>query len=222
MTTVVIVDDHPVFRRGLTALLRASGMRVVGEAASATEATEVVNATRPDVVLLDIGLPDASGITVSAAITARHPRTRVVVVSMHHDAVTVRRALDAGASGFVTKDAPPAQIIAAVRAAEDGATLLGPGVSIPRAEPAAGRDEPPGYLSLTERERAVAQMLAQGLPNPVVAERLGLSSKTVANYVSNVVLKLRATDRLHVARLMRLRDERGLADGPESAGPTTP
>lgn len=206
MIRLAIVDDHPVFRRGLTALLRASGMQVVGEAASAAEATAVVAQTQPDVVLLDIGLPDSSGVTVCATITTRHPSTRVVVVSMHRDAATVKRALDAGAVGFVTKDAPPTQIIAAIRAAEQGATMLGPGVPLPSVETTPSRDEPPGYLCLTERERAVAQLLTQGLPNPVLAERLGLSSKTVANYVSNVVLKLQATDRLHVARLMRGRD----------------
>lgn len=207
MTRVAVVDDHPVFRRGLVALLRASGMQVAGEAASATEASAVVDDVVPDVVLMDLGLPDDSGISATARITSGHPGVRVVVITMYDDGLTVHRALEAGACGFVTKDAPPEQIIAAVRAAVAGATMLGPGVPLPSREPTPECDEPPGYLSLTERERAVAHLLAQGLTNPILATRLGLSSKTVANYVSSVVLKLRAEDRLDVARLMRTRDE---------------
>ncbi|MFJ2034289.1 response regulator [Streptosporangium sp. NPDC087985] len=217
MTRVVIVDDHPVFRRGLAALLKASGLQVAGEAASAAEAVAVVDAVAPDVVLMDLGLPDMSGITVTAQITARHPEVRVVVITMYNDGVTVHRALEAGAAGFVTKDALPAQIIAAIRAAESGATMLGPGVPLPSLEAPAMDDEPSGYQSLTERERAIARLLAQGLPNPIIAERLGLSSKTVANYVSNVVLKLQAEDRHDAARLMRRGDERrlGRTDAPQ-------
>lgn len=207
MIRLVIVDDHPVFRRGLVALSRASGMQVVGEAASAAEAAAVVDAVVPDVVLMDLGLPDDSGVAATARITARHASVRVVVLTMYDDELTVRRALDAGASGFVTKDAAPDQIIAAVRAVRAGATMLGPGVPLPSAERLPDSDVPPGYLSLTERERAVAQLLAQGLTNPILAARLGLSTKTVANYVSAVVLKLQARDRLDVARLMRTRDE---------------
>lgn len=212
MSRVVIVDDHPVFRRGLAALLKASGLRIVGEAASAAESVSVVDSLVPDVVLMDLGLPDASGSTAIARITARHPDVRVVVITMDNSATAVHRALAAGATGFVTKDALPAQIIAAIRAAEAGATMLGPGVPLPSVE-AVPDDEPPGYLSLTERERAVARLLAQGLPNPVIAERLALSSKTVANYVSNVVLKLQAVDRHEAARLIRNRDERRLSAG---------
>lgn len=207
MTRVAIVDDHPVFRRGLAALLRASGMTVAGEAASAVEAGAVVDADPPDVVLMDLGLPDGSGISATARITSSHPDVRVLVITMYDDGLTVHRALEAGASGFVTKDAAPDQIVAAVRAVEAGATMLGPGVPLPHLERAQEIDDPPGYLTLTERERAVAHLLAQGLTNPILARRLGLSSKTVANYVSSVVLKLQAADRLDVARLMRSRDE---------------
>ena len=218
MTRVVIVDDHPVFRRGLAALLKASGLHVVGEAASTAEAEAVVDRHLPEVVLMDLGLPDGSGITATARITGRHPDVRVVVITMYNGGGTVHRALAAGAAGFVTKDALPAQIVAAIRAAVAGATMLGPGVPLPSIEPVPC-DEPAGYQSLTERERVIAQLLAQGLPNPIIAERLGLSAKTVANYVSSVVLKLQADDRHDVARLMRRMDERALR--PRGSRPAT-
>lgn len=198
---VVVVDDHPVFRKGLVALLRASDVEVAGEAGSGLEALAVVDDTVPDAVLMDVSMPDLGGIEATERILARHPGIRVVVVTLHEDEATVARALAAGASAFVTKQATPDQILAALAAVDVGATWLGPGVRLPLAAPAAkGAD---ALSVLTPREAAIADLVSRGLANPIIAERLHLSGKTVANYVSIIATKLGADDRASLARLVR-------------------
>ncbi|CAN5333677.1 response regulator transcription factor [soil metagenome] len=201
MTRVVVVDDHPIFRKGLVALLRASDFDVVGEAENGLEAIEVVAAELPDIVLMDLGLPEMGGIEATARIAAEHPECVVVVITLYDDQRSVEAALEAGASGYVVKQASPDQIIAAINAAAGGALHLGPGV--PR--PGFGRthrDVPPAH-GLTDRELQIADLVSRGLSNPAIAERLGLSVKTVANYVSLVILKLGATTRQEAASLVR-------------------
>lgn len=199
MTRVMIVDDHPVFRRGLAVLLSASGFDVVGEAANGREAIATVAAIGPDVVLMDLGMPELGGIAATGHIVAEHPQVRVVMITMHDDDESVRSALSAGAIGYVVKDAPPEEIIAAVHAAELGASLLGSGLGRP--QPAA---HPLDRLAeFTGREREVAQLLAKGLSNRSIATRLGVSDKTIANYVANVRLKLGAADRYEAGALIR-------------------
>jgi DNA-binding NarL/FixJ family response regulator len=198
---VVVVDDHPVFRRGLTALLRASGIDVVAEAASGEEAIALTSRDRPDVVLMDLGMPGAGGVRATATIRASDPSIKVLVITQYDDETSVRIALDAGASGYVLKQADPEQILAALQAVHMGAVWLGSEVPLPpSASPAPSLTPPHG---LTPREWAVADLLGRGLTNPVIAERLGLSAKTVANYVSTVLLKIGATDRLDAARIIR-------------------
>lgn len=208
MIRVVVVDDHPVFRKGLVALLRASEVEVVGEAASGTEAIEVVRDVAPDLVLMDLGLPDASGIAATEQIVAESPEIRVVVITLYDDDQSVRAAFEAGATAYVLKQSPPEQIIAAMDGAMSGALWVGAGV--PRTgfgHPAAVPAEFPG---LTPREAAIADLMSRGLGNPVIAERLGLSPKTVANYVSLILVKLGAEDRHDAARMVRsLREQRG-------------
>ena len=201
MTTVLLVDDHPVYRRGLGVLLRAAGFDVVGEAASGLEAIAVVATHRPDVVLMDLGMPELGGTAATERILAEYPATRVVVVTMFGDEESVRAALAAGAVGYVLKDSPPAQVEAAVVAAASGARLLGPGVPFPAATPAA--TQPEAFRLLTARERDVAALLAKGLSNRTIGERLGVSDKTVANYVAGLRLKLGAVDRHDAARIVR-------------------
>lgn len=206
MTRVVVVDDHPVFRKGLVALLRASELEVVGEAGNGAEAVQVVAETDPDVVLMDVSMPELDGIRATERLTAEHPQVRVVVITTFDDADTVRRALAAGACGYVTKQAGPEQILAAIAAAESGAMLLGAGV--PRT--LGGADPLPSALPmLTPRERAIADLVGRGLSNPVIAERLFLSTKTVANYVSLVIVKLGVADRAELARLVRAARDAG-------------
>jgi DNA-binding NarL/FixJ family response regulator len=200
MSRVVVVDDHPVFRKGLVALLRASDFEVVGEAASGSEAVEVVAEHRPDVVLMDLGLPETGGIVATERITAAYPHIRVVVITLYDDDGSVRAALDAGASGYVIKEASPDEIIAAIGAAQSGARWIGSGVPLPGSAHSSPAATLPG---LTRRESAIAELLGKGLTNPAIAERLGLSAKTVANYVSIVLMKLGAEDRLEAARIVR-------------------
>lgn len=199
MSRIVVVDDHPVFRKGLVALLRAEGHDVVGEAADGVEAVAVVAAEHPDVVLMDLSMPLRDGFETTGHIAARHPDTKVVVITLFDDEASVVRALEAGAAAYVSKQANPDQITGAIDAVLRGAMWLGAGVARPQLSPAATEALP----SLTPREAVIADLLSRGLTNPMMAERLCLSTKTVANYVSAVMLKLGAADRDEAARVVR-------------------
>ncbi|GAA2972563.1 DNA-binding NarL/FixJ family response regulator [Microbacterium terrae] len=204
MIRVIVVDDHPIFRRGLIALLRAHDIEVVGEAGNGLEALEIVTAESPDVVLMDISMPDLGGIEATERLLALDPAARVVVITLHDDEATVARALAAGASAYVTKQSSPEQILAAVQAAADGALWLGPGVPRPLpSRPQPVQETTTALPGLTPRESVIADLVSRGLPNPVIAERLHLSVKTVANYVSIIALKLGADDRASLAQQVR-------------------
>lgn len=214
---VVVVDDHPVFRRGLTGMLRASGYDVAGEATTGLEAVQVMGelagaGLAPDVVLMDLAMPHGDGFDATARIAAEHPSVAVVVISLFADEASVRRALGLGAAGYVGKHAEPEQILAALEAARGGALWIGGGVARPGFGGAGAPGDGGGGLAptrtglpggLTPREADVAELLGRGLPNPAIASLLHLSSKTVANYVSSVVLKLGAADRAEAARVVR-------------------
>ena len=200
---LLIVDDHPVFRHGLAVLFTSAGYDVVGEAAGSAEAVALARSTAPDVVLMDLGLPDGSGVNATARIVGEHPDTRVVVVTMFDDQGAVREALDAGAAGYVVKDAMPAELLAAVAAAGEGAIVLGSGVALTseRLVPPPNPDP----FGLTPRERDVLGLVIRGLTNRQIAERLGLSGKTIANHVSVLLLKCGAADRVELGTLARRR-----------------
>lgn len=198
MTSVLLVDDHPVFRRGLAALLRSAEYEIVGEAASGTEAVEAALSHRPDLIVMDLGLPGLHGARATARIIAELPDTRVVVVTAFDDDGAVREALSAGASGFVLKDAPGDEILAALAAAQSGARLLGSGVPLP-GETSSERAD----LGLTPREQEVARFIERGLGNAAIAGRLGISEKTAANYVSTILAKLHARTRHDAAEVLR-------------------
>lgn len=200
MTRVLVVDDHPVFRSGLAALLASAGYEVVAEAASASEAVALARQHRPDLVMMDLGLPDGSGIDATAQITGELPETRVVVVTLFDDQGSVREALRNGATGYLVKDATPAQILSVVRAVELGATALGSGAA---ELPGLLTEPAPDCYGLTPRERQIAELLAKGLPNRTIAARLGLAGKTVANNVSAILLKLGVGNRVDAAHLLR-------------------
>lgn len=207
MTRVLLVDDHPVYRRGLAALVAASGFDIAGEAASGEEAISAARTLGPDVVLMDLRLPELHGIEATERIVAENPAIRVVVVTMLDDDEAVRAALAAGAIGYVVKDASPEEIIAALRAAVLGASLVGSGVRRP-IDPLAANGGVAGAVrsaSLTRRESQTAALLAKGLSNRAIAGRFGVSEKTVANYVSCVLLKLGVRDRYEAGRLVRER-----------------
>jgi len=216
---VLIVDDHPVFRGGLASLLTSAGYDVVGEAAGAAEAIALTRATGPVLVLMDLGLPDGSGVDATARIVGERPATRVVVVTMFDDEGAVREALDAGATGYIVKDAMPAEMLAAVAAVVEGAVVLGSGITA-----TTGRLVPtalPDPFGLTPRERDVLELVMRGLGNRQIAERLGLSGKTIANHVSTLLVKCDAVDRVDLGRIARAAIAEARAD-PGVAGGAAP
>ena len=198
MTRVLIVDDHPVFRDGLAGLLATvPGVEVAGSAGSAEEALADLARTAPDVVLMDINLPGASGVEATRRVLAAAPATAVLVISMVDDDDSVLAALAAGARGYVLKGATAAEITAALATVAAGGAVFGAGVAsrmlarapAPPAGPLAGQED------LTAREREVLDLLAEGASNRQIARSLGLSLKTVQNHVSRILDKLQAADR---------------------------
>jgi DNA-binding NarL/FixJ family response regulator len=204
MTRVVIVDDHPVFREGLAGLLATlPEVEVAGTVGTAEQALAAIKETAPDVVLMDINLPGASGVEATRRAAQIAPATAVLVVTMVDDDDTVFAALAAGARGYVLKGASAAEIAAALRTVAAGGAVFGAGVATrllaqtPR-QPA-GPPTQPGPDDLTPREREVLDLLAQGESNQRIARSLGISLKTVQNHVSRILDKLQAADRTQAA-----------------------
>ena len=195
---VVVVDDHPMFRLGMVALLSSlPDIEVVGEAGSVAEAVAVVDRTEPDLVIMDLQLPDGSGITATEQLLARRPQTGVLVVTMFSDDDAVFAAMRAGARGYLVKGAGQDEIERAVRAVANGEVILGPPIAQRAAALFAVRRAaaPSPFPELTEREHEVLELLARGLDNQAIAHRLVISDKTVRNHVSNVFTKLQVPDR---------------------------
>jgi DNA-binding NarL/FixJ family response regulator len=209
-TRVAIVDDHPVFREGLASLVSATpDMEVAAALADGPEAVELVAAGGVDVVLMDLNLPSLSGVDATQQICARSGAPAVLVVTMVDDDDTVVAALRAGARGYVLKGAPGEEIIAAVRTVATGGAVFGAGVAAQVLTLTAARQTtsaPSTDDGLTEREREVLSLLAQGASNAHIARSLGLSLKTVQNYVSRILDKLQVADRTQAALRARGRD----------------
>ena len=207
---VVIVDDHPIVRDGLRALFDSvADVEVAGEAADAEGALREVTVLRPDVLLLDVHMPGGTGLDVLTRIRRASPDTHVLLLTMDDDAGTVLDAVRLGADGYLVKGASQAEIMRAVRAVHDGQMILGPSVNrhlreLPRREAAAP------FPELAAREREILDLVAAGLSNTAIAERLFLSPKTVANYLTSVFAKLAVTDRGQA--IIRARDA-GLGRG---------
>jgi DNA-binding NarL/FixJ family response regulator len=201
MTRVLIVDDHPIFRDGLAGLLATlPEVEVVGAAGTAEEALAAVRQTAPDVVLMDINLPGASGVEATRQTTQAAPATAVLVISMVDDDDSVFAAMAAGARGYVLKGASAAEITAALRTVAAGGAVFGAGVAsrlLARTPPRSSAPARPD--DLTTREREVLDLLAEGTSNRQIARSLGLSLKTVQNHVSRILDKLQAADRTQAA-----------------------
>lgn len=205
MTTVAIVDDHPLFRDGLRNLLTAQGLPVVAEARDVAGIGSVL-AAAPDVVVVDLALPDGDGLDIVRELSATLPATRLLVLSMASDTTTVARALAAGAHGYLVKDSDPTEVVNAIRAVAAGSVVVGSsvaarlhGLTDPRSHTPTERDFP----TLTARERQVLGLVSEGHTNGQVAHELGLTEKTVANYVSSILSTLHARDRHALAALVK-------------------
>jgi DNA-binding NarL/FixJ family response regulator len=193
---VIVVDDHAVVREGTRRLLEQDpGLEVEAEGGTGAEAIGLVRRYCPDVLLLDLALPDVSGIEVARRVAAESPATRVAVLSAYDDDDYVVAALEAGVAAYLLKTAPAKDVIAAIHAVADGQVVLHPAIatklrrSLSRSEASRPRSE------LTEREREVLRMAADGLHNKEIANRLSLSIRTVEGHLSHILAKLGVSSR---------------------------
>jgi DNA-binding NarL/FixJ family response regulator len=207
---VLIADDHPLFRHGLSALLSASSdsdFEVVGEATTGEEVIELSAKLQPDVILMDIQMPGVNGIEATRSILHTSPHIHILIITMFEDDASVFMAMRAGARGYVLKDALKDDMLHAIRAVGRGEAIFSPAIatrlidffSAPR--PVA---PPQAFPELTEREREILTLIAQGHNNTEIATRLVLSPHTVRNYVSNIFSKLQVADRAQA--IIRARD----------------
>src|SRR4051794_776220 len=201
---LLLVDDHEVVRLGLRALFaKAHGIDVVGEAGTAKEAVAEANRLRPNVVLMDLRLPDQSGITACREILSRMPGTRVLFLTSYSDEDAVRATVLAGASGYLLKEIGQQALIDGIKAVASGQSILDPRVTqavlrqltTPPASPG------PGEEALSPQERRILEHVVEGKTNKQIAVAMGISDKTVKNYLSNAFQKLQVTRRSHAAVL---------------------
>jgi DNA-binding NarL/FixJ family response regulator len=196
---VLLADDHPMYRYGLRTLLEATpGLEVVGEAATGVEAVTATATLQPDIVVMDLNMPGLNGIDATRAILRANPGTGILVLTMFDDDESVFAAMRAGARGYLLKGADKDEIARAVLAVASGEAIFGPAVAqrvidyFSTAQPAG---QPPAFPELTEREREILELIAQGHRNQAIAKRLVLSPNTVRNHVSNIFAKLQVADR---------------------------
>jgi DNA-binding NarL/FixJ family response regulator len=216
---VLLADDERLVRAGFRMILKAeAGLEVIAEAADGLEAVKAVEELRPDVVLMDIRMPKLDGLEATRRILARpEPRPRVVVLTTFDLDAYVYEALRAGASGFLLKDAPEDQLVAAIRIAADGGAMFSPSVTRRLIEEFARRvspEPPPALAELTPREREVLRLLARGLSNQEIAAELVVSEHTAKTHVAHILSKLGLRDRIQAVVLAY---ESGLVQPGESA-----
>lgn len=201
---VVLVDDHLIVRSGLRLLLQNNAeVEIVGEAGTAAEALDVIRRTSPDVVLMDIGLPDRSGIEVTRDIKRQFPKAAILALTIHEDEEYFFKMLEAGASGYVPKRAAPEELIAAIRTAASGEVYLYPSLAkllVRDYLRAHSSKEETQFETLTPREREVLAMLAEGASNEEIASALVISPKTVERHRENIMRKLNLHSRAELVR----------------------
>jgi DNA-binding NarL/FixJ family response regulator len=207
--TILVVDDHEVVRQGLSAMLdRRPGFQVVAEAGTVAEAVDAARRFEPDLVVMDVRLPDGSGIEACRDIRAELPDTRVVMLTSYPDEEAVLAAIIAGASGYLLKQVRARDLVAGLEAVGRGESLLDPAVTgkvLERMRRIATSDQPDELAALTQQERRILALVAEGMTNKEIATQVFLSDKTVKNYVSSILAKLnlerRAQAAAYVARL---------------------
>ena len=208
---VLVADDHPLFRDGLIALLHDEpGTELTGTAATGTEAVDLARETQPDVVVMDLQMPGLNGIEATRRIVADSPHIAVLVLTMFDDDDSIFSALRAGARGYLLKGADREQIRCGIQAAANGEIIFGAQLAERMLSYFTAATPPPVFPQLTEREREVLELVAQGQDNTSIAARLRLSQKTVRNNVSNILAKLQVADRAQA--IVRARDV-GLGHG---------
>jgi DNA-binding NarL/FixJ family response regulator len=195
---ILIVDDHPVYRDGIRALVdRAPDLDLAGEAATGAEAVELAARTRPDVVLMDLRMPEMSGIDATRRILETEPEARILILTMSEDDDSLFAAMRAGARGYIPKDADSDELLQAIRAAAVGEVIFGASIATRLmgffAAPRGVAHE--AFPELTERENEVLELIARGRSNPDIGGRLGIADKTVRNHVATIFAKLRVADR---------------------------
>lgn len=213
---VLIADDHPLFRHGVkTLFMTAPDLVVVGEVTSGDEAIEAAMSLEPDVILMDLRMPGCNGIEATREIVLQKPRIQILILTMFQDDHSVFAAMRAGAKGYILKDAEKDDLLNAIRTVGNGGAIFSPGIAsrmidyFSVARPAAPLES---FPELTEREREVLYLMADGTANSGIASKLKISSKTVSNYVTNILNKLQVADReeaIHLVRESRLGADEG-------------
>ena len=204
-TRLLLVDDHAVVRSGLKMLLGSeSDVEIVGEASTAAQAIETAGVARPDVILMDIGLPDLSGIDATREIKKRFPKLSIVALTIHEDEEYFFKMLEAGASGYVPKRAAPEELLTAIRAAASGEVYLYPSLAKLLVKDYLEQEHPADVKAnldgLTGREHEVLTYLAEGANNETIAEALVISPKTVERHRENIMRKLNLHSRSELVR----------------------
>jgi len=202
--SVVLVDDHMLFRGGLREMLEEGGLRVIGEATTGTEAVELVEQLAPDVVVMDVNMPGISGVEATRRLSARAPQSRVVVLTISAEDSDILDAMMAGASGYLLKDATAEELVAGVRAATRGESSISPRIAsrlLAHMREQQSHAEAPVEINaeLTEREIDVLRLLAAGKANAEIAGELYISPKTVKNHIASILMKLQMENRIQAA-----------------------
>lgn len=198
---VLVADDHPMFRAGIVMLLGTDPRtEAVGEAGTGTEAVSRALELQPDVVVMDLHMPELDGVAATRQLLERSPDLAILVLTMSDEEETVVAALRAGARGYLLKESGPAEILAAVLSVAEGTTVFGPGIArritaLLAGTPRGGAPSTPAFPELTSRERDVLELIARGMGNPAIARHLVLSPKTVRNHISNIFAKLQVQAR---------------------------
>jgi DNA-binding NarL/FixJ family response regulator len=196
--TILIAEDHPLYRKGMRSLLDSlPDFEVVGEAASGQSAVQQAAELQPDIILMDLQMPEGSGLEAIRTVTSASPNIRILVVTLFEDDDSVFAALRAGARGYLLKDSDEDELVRAIRAVANNEAIFSPAIanrvlSYFAAQPSLPKTLFPG---LTDREREILRLIAHGDSNAQIAGKLSLSQKTVSNYVSNIFSKLQVADR---------------------------
>ena len=206
---VLVVDDHPFFREGVRLFLGTmKGYEIVGAVGSGEQAVEILNSQVADVIVMDLHMPGLDGIATTQALLKDHPHLRILILTSFGDGSKIQQALAAGAAGYCLKDAPPAELAAAIKAVAEGGTYLGRGIAPSSLSPTPSTQVPDSgaegklfFSELTDRELDVLRLLTKGMGNREIAEQLFVSEKTVKTHVANVLQKLQVKSRTQAALL---------------------